>query len=472
MRFTHPDRPLAYQYDGDWREAVEWTESIGVRKSRGIEMREYTFRKTHHGPIVASEEDGALLAARISGLFEVVPMRQSMRMFRSRNLDEFRSAMSEMQMLYMNVLYADCDGNIWYLYNGRIPRRNPEIDWSQPVDGSDPAATWLGFHSLEELPQVLNPAAGFLQNCNSSPQLTTDGDNPLVENFPPYMIGERGTGDGDGSPGSTGRRRALRSLEILRGMQDTTFDQWQAAAFDTEVYWARTHLPRYAEQLQQLDQDNPELARQVRPLLEHLLAWNARIEADSTAATLCHAWYEQLYGNGYPGEMIRELYRDQPERQLAALVRAAEELSAMHGDWQIPYGEVYRIQRQPHVGDLIDLRFDDDQPSLPLVAGHGPMGVVFTAYYSPSLDIPLVVTQRNRYGLIGTSYLGAYEFTPEGVRGASLVPFGTSGNPKSPHYFDQAKCLSQRKLQPEHFTKKAVLEHAVRSYRPGERIEQ
>ena len=143
----------------------------------------FTFRKTHHGPVVALEDESpsgekTMLTARISGLFEAVPLRQSLQMIKSQNLADFRSALANMQILYMNVLYADCDGNSWFVYTGRVPRRNPEFDWSQPVDGSDPATEWLGIHGLDELPQVLNPAAGFLQNCNSTPFAVTDGENP------------------------------------------------------------------------------------------------------------------------------------------------------------------------------------------------------------------------------------------------------------------------------------------------------
>jgi acyl-homoserine lactone acylase PvdQ len=205
--------------------------------------------------------------------------------------------------------------------------------------------------------------------------------------------------------------------------------------------------------------------------LEHLLAWNARITADSTAATLCHAWYEQLYGSSYPGEQMRALYVNDPARQLAALSRAAERLRAMHGDWKIPYHTVYRIQRQPFVADLVNLRFDDAAPSLPSLGGHGPMGVVFTQYYSPSLNIPWVLTQRRRYALVGTSYLATYEFTPDRVHGVSLVPLGASGDPKSPHYFDQAELLSRNKFKRELFTKQEVLQNKVRSYHPGESSE-
>ena len=235
-------------------------------------------------------------------------------MMRANALEEFREALGLMQILYMNVLYGDCDGNILFVYTGRVPRRNPKFDWSQPVDGSNPATEWLGFHALNELPEVLNPAAGFVQNCNSTPLLTTDGDNPRLEDFPPYMIGDA----------DQYRRRALRSLEMLRAMDHVTFEQWQAAAFDTEVYWAKHELPAYAEYFKQLQREDPKSAKRIEPYLGHLLAWDARITLNSTAATLCHAWYEQLYGPGYPGEQLRVRYLGNPAQQLEALARAAE----------------------------------------------------------------------------------------------------------------------------------------------------
>jgi acyl-homoserine-lactone acylase len=464
VEFDNLDDPLAYKYGDTTKHAEEWQDSVRIRKSWGVETRTFTFRKTHHGPVVALEKESpsgekTMLAAKISGLFEAVPLRQSLQMIKSRSLSDFRGAVANMQILYMNVLYADCDGNSWYVYTGRVPRRNPDFDWSQPVDGSNPATEWLGIHGLDELPQALNPAANFLQNCNSTPFAVTDGENPERESFPRYMIG-----DADHQT-----RRALRSLEILRGMSNVSFDDWQAAAFDTEVYWARHELPKFAHELEQLANDDPELAAKVRPYLEHLLAWDARITPESTAATLCHAWYERMYGMRYPGEKIRERFRDKPAEQLAALVRAAEHLQNLHGSWQVPYAELYRSQRIANIGDLTDVRFKDDGPSLYSLAGHGPMGGVFTQYYTPSLQIPWVISQRKRYGIVGTSYLAAWEFNKDGVRGASLVPFGANGDPKSPHYFDQAELLSERKMKPELFTKKEVLSGALKSYHPGER---
>jgi hypothetical protein len=96
------------------------------------------------------------------------------------------------------------------------------------------------------------------------------------------------------------------------------------------------------------------------------------------------------------------------------------------------------------------------------------MGVALTQYYSPSIAVPLVMSQRKRYGMVGASYMAAWEFAPEGVRGASLVPFGVSGDPDSPHYFDQAKLLSEQRFKPELFTEQQVARSAVRTYRPGQ----
>ena len=104
------------------------------------------------------------------------------------------------------------------------------------------------------------------------------------------------------------------------------------------------------------------------PYLEHLLAWDCRITADSTAATLCQAWYELLYGAGYPGEDdARAVRRTTPRRSSRRWSRAAETLESLHGDWKVPYGEVYRMQRQPRVADLVDARFDDGgaEPAVP-----------------------------------------------------------------------------------------------------------
>ena len=77
---------------------------------------------------------------------------------------------------------ADRDGNIFYVYNGSVPRRPTKFDWSKPVDGSNPEAEWQGYHTFNELPQLMNPKTGFMQNCNQTPFATTADGSKKTSN--------------------------------------------------------------------------------------------------------------------------------------------------------------------------------------------------------------------------------------------------------------------------------------------------
>ncbi len=455
--FDNPADPLLYRYGDGYRKATEWRETIRVKGGAGLVDREFTLRKTHHGPIVKHEHDQKYLAAKIAGLDDTVLLRQSMRLVRARNFSEFCAGLEMQQFPLMNMLYADRDGTIAYWYNGLIPRRDPSFDWTRPVDGADPRTEWQGYHKLAELPQLVNPSDGYLQNCNSSPFTTCETGNLDPAQFPKYMCEDA----------HDDKRRAKMSRQLLGGMKSITLDELSASAFDTSVYWAQQALPDYRRRFEILQTQQPDIARQVEPYLKHLLDWDCRIAADSTQATLCAAWYEELYGQSYPGETLLAIYAEDPEKEFKALLAAAARLMAMHGDWRVPWGEVYRVQRQPNVVEMLDLPFQDAEPSLPCVGAAGPMGVVFTQYYSPSIRIPFVRTLKHRYGLVGASFLGVYEFGDK-VRGATLLTFGESGDPKSPHYFDQAKLVSERRLKRELFDWPDVVANCKRIYHPGD----
>ena len=458
LTFDHPGDPLKYRYGDGYRHAEEWQVEIGVRTDSGVEKRPYTLRKSHYGPIIGRENDVHFLAVRVPKLHEGSRMVQALAQAKAKDFDEWYSAVSMQQLQTFNTMYADRDGNIFYLYNGTVARRDPSLDWTKPIDGSNPANEWGGFHPVDELPQVLNPPSGYVQNCNSTPFTTTDDGNPSLKDFPPYMVEDK----------YDDKRRAKVARYLLRQLDDVTFEEFQDLAYDTTLYWPMTELPVYERRFEELETRRPQLAERARPYLEHLLDWDFKSSHESTQATLAVEWYEQLYGRGYPVETLEPRFVDDPDARFEALVTAADNLIELYGSWKVPYGDVHRLQRHPAL-DRNEVPFDDDQPSLPLAGVRGPLGVAFTVYHTP--PVPREngdgFARKLQYATTGASYMAVYEFG-ERARGMSYLHYGQSHRPESPHFFDQAKLLSEQRFKPAWLYWDDVVADTKRSYHPGD----
>ena len=109
-------------------------------------------------------------------------VEQWFRMNKSKDLNEFIEAMRMLALPMFNTLYADKVGNLYYVYNALLTIRGSDsYDWSGIIPGTTGRALWRGYFSYDDLPKVINPQSGFLQNCNSTPFLATSGyDNPDI----------------------------------------------------------------------------------------------------------------------------------------------------------------------------------------------------------------------------------------------------------------------------------------------------
>ena len=170
------DGTLEYFYKGTWTKADCRTETVRYRTAQeGVPIGPAVLTqaaevcRTVHGPIVAYSDDGTKARSVQYAMYrrELETVNGILQWNRADNLAEFEQGM-RMVTWNENTVYADADGRIAYWHPGLFPVRSSSWDSRFPAPGTGEHDT-RGVLPFERMPQVVDPAAGYVANWNGKP---------------------------------------------------------------------------------------------------------------------------------------------------------------------------------------------------------------------------------------------------------------------------------------------------------------
>jgi acyl-homoserine-lactone acylase len=441
---------MYYRYGGGVRALKASRITVPYKTPAGMAQREFTVYRSHHGPIVR-EAGGRWIAVRLMEE-PVKALMQSYLRTKATGYAAFKKTMELHTNSSNNTVFADASGNIAYFHANFIPKRDTSFDWTRPVDGSNPATEWKGLYSVDQSPGLLNPPNGWIQNTNDGPYSAAGSNSPKREDYPSYMdrAGEN--------------PRGIHAQQLLANSTAFTLESLIAAAFDPYLTAFDSLLPPLFQAYDEAP-DSSSLKRKVSEQVAILRSWDRRWSVGSIPTSVAMYWGDQLArvvpDQPDSGQMWPYVYMAKnttADQRLEALARASDKLTADFGSWKIPWGDINRFQRLS--GDIVQ-PFSDSAPSIPVPFTSSRWGSL-AAFGARSYN-----GSKRIYGTSGNSFVAVVEFGPR-VRAKAITAGGESGDPRSPHFKDQAERYTTGNLREVYFYPEDLQGHIERVYHPGQ----
>ena len=432
--------PGGYLYDGKVLPFTMSRAAYKVRQPDGsLKTEDLAIRTSVHGPVF-EQKDGKLLALRVAGLDRPGGLLQYWDMAKSKSFAEFETVLKRVQVAKFNIVYGDREGHIMYFDNGILPRHDKGdlAFWSGNVPGDTSANLWTQIHSYAELPKVIDPASGYVQNTNDPPWVSTLPSPIKHADFPPYVA----------AAGSLSLR-SQQSVRMLDQPGKITFDDFVARKLSTHTLMADRVLP----DLIPAAEADPDPEVQAAAAL--LKAWDRRTVADSRAALLFETWANRFApGNftsqaNYRVKWSAERPVDTPTG-IADPAKAVEMLKAAIAETKTKYGAIDRP-----FGEVS--RFAIDGVDLPGNGGFGNTGLFRTITWGALRD-------GKRTPNHGETWVSLVEFSTP-LKALGMMSYGSSSQPGSPHRSDQLKYLSDQTFRTL-WTTRAEVEKNLKSTTP------
>jgi len=418
----------SYLVNGVWKKLEIKTELLKIKKEDAVINQEIQIKKSDFGFII-EEKKGKALVLRLSGLDRPFFTQQFIEMAKSKNLMEFEHAMGMLQLPLQNVVYADKKGEIFYLYNGIIPKRPSGTlqEWSEIIPSTRSGAYAKEFVAYKDLPKIKNPESGFVANSNNGPWTSTYPFLSEPKDYPSYIANK---------PFVNFDYRSRRSIKMIINESKLSFDEiaeMQSSTYSELADRTVDELVRFGEE------SSDSLLHQAAAVLK---AWDRRLDTESKGAVLYMNWYNatksmDIFLVKFNEKDALNTPNTLTEEAKEILREAAIQTIEKHKHLNIAWGEVYKTN---YAGKSFD----------------GGLGLTELGSFNAGFYRPM---SRTAYTLLGGSaYTSVVEFGKQ-IKAKGILSYGNSSQNNSPFKGDQIQLLMDRKLRDIWFYEKDIDEN-------------
>lgn len=392
-----------------------------------IKTHEFKRNIAKHGVIIRESENSAI-AIRFAQMKNFTPLiEQYDLMSKAKNLEDMKNALALRQMPFLNTVYADKDGNIMHHFGGLVPKKNGDWDkWQGVVSGDSSADIWTDYYESNELPVVINPPSGWLQNANDPPYLNTLPKVLDPNDFASHI-----------APNNM-RFRPQRAARLMHEEDSISLNRLVELKHDNKAELA-LRLNDDLLALKDLTSDSL-----VRAAVDVMTKWDGSYDANSLGALLfmefTNTW--ALEKQTSPFQLINLLkdpwqYNDPintpdgfvDNKEIVDIIKkAAENHLTKYPSLEIPYGDYYKLR----IGDL----------EYPGTGGPQHLGVFRILYSLGSTPDE----EGKFFGNFGDTFVLVLEMGEE-INAKGLLTYGNSSNTDNKHYGDQLEMFSKNKLR-------------------------
>ena len=385
------------------------------------------YYKSIYGPTLKNKS--GYYSIRTPTLFNIKALEQWWKMGKSKNFSEFYNTLKMKQLPGFNIGYADKYDTIFYMSNGIIPKRAEGYNWKGIVPGDTKKTLWTEYHDIEDLPQVIQPDAGFIYNANHSPfKSTTAEENPKEEDYSQRMGYE-----------TYDNNRSTRLIELIESYDQVSYEDFKDIKYDNSF---PSKFNYNFMDISIIETLKLEAESDSFELLDIIQKWDRKTDIDSQGGGVFGVLYYQLVWN-YRDEILKNNKTVSRETLLSALKDVKGYLIDNFGSINITLGDFQKLVR----GDK----------EIPI---WGLPDVITAMSSRPYKDGKHKVTQ-------GESYIGLVRFNENGPILESIISFGNSDNPDSDHYTDQMEKYSKFKTKKMTFDRDIIYKEAKKIYNPN-----